>query len=135
MVGSLRQKSREQVPVRGEMTWKVLENIYKHYREFEELYHQSGIEEIKLDNGYVVNFLDLRQGLKDLPKRQREAIYWMCIMNRREIDAAVLMGFATNPDGTAKWSSMVGEAKRNGLMKIIRDYWPPEEGFNNGCTG
>lgn len=101
------------------MSWQLLENILRNYHEFVALYESEGLEEIHLDNGIVVNVYDVLEGIKDLPKRQKQAVVLVCIENRREVDVAAIMGFT-------KWSSQVGTYKRLGLKKIVKKYWPEE---------
>ena len=103
------------------MTWQMLEAIYRNYQEFRELYQRTGIDEITLDGGIVVNIHDVLRGIDELPKRQRQAVILMCLRNLREVDTAKIMGFQ-------KWSSPVSSYKRLGLTKIADKYWniPPD---------
>lgn len=106
------------------MTWKLLESVLKNYNEFRALYESEGIEELTLDNGYVINVHDILSGVNSLPQRQRQAVILVCIDNMKEVDAAREMGFN-------KWSSQVGSYKRLGLRKLIKWCWPDEQGDNN----
>jgi hypothetical protein len=112
-------KKRSQDFLDGQMTWKLLESVLKHYLEFRELFEREGIDEITLDNGYILNFHDILQGINSLPKRQKQAVLLVCLYNMREVDAAREMGFD-------RWSSQVGTYKRLGLQKLINKFWPPE---------
>lgn len=112
-------KKRSQEFINGEMTWKLLENILKHYYEFRELFEREGIDELALDNGYTINLFDILSGIEGLPRRQRQAVQLVCIEGLREVDAAREMGFE-------RWSSQVGTYKRLGLQKLINNFWPPE---------
>jgi len=113
--------SRSQNVYKGKMTWKLLESVLKNYNEFRALYEQEGIDELTLDNGYVINIHDILSGINSLPQRQRQAVILVCIDNMKEVDAARVMKFN-------RWSSQVGSYKRLGLKKLIRWCWPDEKG-------
>lgn len=98
------------------MTPQRLEAVLRHYYEFLALYEDRGIDEITMDDGTVVNILDLLRGIEELPERQKEALVLTCLMNLRERDAARIMGFP-------KWSSPVGTYKKLALARLIERYW------------
>lgn len=102
------------------MTPYKLEAILRHYAEFRELYEQDGIEEITLDDGYVVNIHDVLKGIDELPKRQRTALILTCLYNLKEVEAAPLMGFT-------KWTSPVSSYKKLALEKLVQRYWTKSE--------
>lgn len=103
----------------GQMDWKTLEAVLRHYQEFLELYRREGIEEIKLEGNIVINIHDVLQGIDKLPKRQQQAVRLTCLMNMREVDAARVMGFS-------KWSSPVSSYKRLALQKLVELYYNSE---------
>lgn len=113
------------------MTPYRLESILRHYEEFWDLYEQHGVEEITLEDGLVVNIHDVTRGISDLPKRQKEALILTCLANKKEVDAAPLMGFVDKvlPDGTIKkgWTSPVSSYKKLALEKLCKRYWNDED--------
>src|SRR5580692_1925845 len=115
-----KQVRKQDITVQGVMSWKLLEQVLKHYWEFKALLEDDGIDEITLDNGVVVNFHDLLQGFDELPPKQRTAIDLICIQGYREVEAAKLMNYES-------WSSPVGSLKRAGLKSLCRKYWNKEE--------
>lgn len=110
---------REQDISPGEMSWSLLESVFRNYYEFYELYTVHGLDEINV-NGVCVNVHDILQGVEELPERQREAVVLMCLENYREVDAAAVMLPGS------KWSSPVGAYKRAGLQKIVERAWSDE---------
>lgn len=104
------KKIRRQEIVQGRMTWKLLEMCLKQYYRFKELVEETGIDEITLDNGVVLNFWDLLKGLDELPEKQRQAIILTCLLQMKEEDAA-------------QWSSPCGLYKRQGLRTLVDKYW------------
>lgn len=113
------------------MTPYKLEAILRHYQEFAALYESSGIEEISLDDGTVVNIHDILKGIDELPKRQKTALILTCLYNMKEVDAAPLMGFT-------KWTSPVSSYKKLALEKLCQKWWgwvPPEEDKDVEKTG
>ena len=107
------------------MTPYKLEAILRHYAEFRELYEQDGIEEITLDDGYVVNIHDVLKGIEELPKRQRTALIITTLYNLKEVEAAPLMGFT-------KWTSPVSSYKKLALEKLVQRYWSEENQDSDG---
>ena len=115
-----KRKSRKEDIYPGQMNWKLLENIFRNYYEFKALYEETGIYEITLDNGYVVNFHDILKGIENLTPRQKEAVWLMCIEGRKEVEVAKIMGFE-------KWSAPVGMYKRKALRTLVETKWKKEE--------
>lgn len=111
-----KRKSRKEEILPNSLNWKLLENILKNYYEFKALYEETGISEICLDNGFVVNYHDILEGLDSLPPRQKQAVWLMCIEGRKEVEVARIMGFE-------KWSSPVGMYKRKALRKLVQTKW------------
>ena len=98
------------------MTSYRLEAILRHYAEFRELYEQNGVEEITLEDGFVVNVHDVLRGIDELPKRQRTALILTCLFNLKEVEAAPIMGFT-------KWTSPVSSYKKLALEKLVKRWW------------
>jgi hypothetical protein len=110
-----KRKSRLQPVIPNRMTWQILERLLKHYHEYQAYVEATGLSELTLDNGFVVNFFDLLQGIDELPPNQKLAIELICLEGRREVDAAFIMG--------AKYSGKIGHYKRTGLDALCRKKW------------
>ena len=117
------RKSWKSLDEKG-MTPYKLEAILRHYYEFKELYEQRGFEEFCLEDGTVVNINDLLTGIERLPKRQRTALILTCLMGKKEVEAAPLMGFT-------KWTSPVSSYKKLALEKLVEWYWSPNGNGNH----
>lgn len=101
--------------------WLMVGRILRHYNEIYEQYKYSGLEEITLPDGDVMNVHDMLEGIKSLPKRQREAVELMCIQGLKEVEASEIMLPGS------KWSSPVGAYKRAGLKKLAMLHFGVEE--------
>ena len=101
-----------------------MEKILRNFKEWQRVYEVKGNPELELPNKITINLLDfdLKKSFELLSDAQREAITLICLENRREIEAAQLMGFN-------KYSSQVGFLKRQGL-KILADYYNELLGFD-----
>ncbi len=101
-----------------------MEKILRNFKEWQRVYETKGSPELELPNKITINILDfdLKTSFELLSDAQREAIILICLENRREIEAAQLMGFN-------KYSSQVGFLKRQGL-KILADYYNEILGFD-----
>lgn len=111
------RKSRKQNFLPYEMTWYLLERVFRHYWEFLSLYEQEGVEEITLDNGVTINVHDVLRGLDSLPEKQRLAIELTCLLNLKEEEASRKMF------PQSRWTSQVGIYKRAGLSYLVENYW------------
>jgi DNA-directed RNA polymerase specialized sigma24 family protein len=89
-----------------------LEAVLRHYFKIREFYETTGQDEIKLDNGIVVNVHDILRGIPELPKRQREALVLTCVYQLPEKEAARFMGLM-------RGSSTVGLYKKHALAKLM----------------
>ena len=94
-----------------------MEKILRNFKEWQRVYETKGNPELAFPNKITVNIMDfdLKVSFQLLSDAQREAITLICLENRREIEAAQIMGFN-------KYSSQVGFLKRQGL-KILADYY------------
>lgn len=101
-----------------------MEKILRNFEEWHRVYEVKGNPDLSLPNKIVINILDfnLEESFQLLSDAQREAITLICLENRREIEAAQIMGFN-------KYSSQVGFLKRQGL-KILADYYNERLGFD-----
>lgn len=111
-----KQHRKQDITQSGVISWKLLENLLKHYWEFKALREDEGIDEICLDNGVIVNFNDMLQGIDELPIKQRTAIELICLQGYKEVEAARIMGYTG-------YSSPVGSLKRTGLQYLCQRYW------------
>src|SRR3954468_20760488 len=103
------------------MTIERLEAIFRNWEFWREQYANNGLEEIRLENGQVVNIHDVLQGIDELPKRQKEALILTCFVGLKEVEAAPILGFT-------KWTSPVSSYKRLALKKLVERYWSqPDE--------
>lgn len=102
-----------------------MEKLLRNFKEWQRVYEIKGNPELTLPNKITLNLLDfdLDTSFQLLSNSQREAITLICLENRREIEAAQLMGFN-------KYSSQVGFLKRQGL-KILADYYNELLGFDD----
>lgn len=80
----------------------VLRELFRNLQGFRSLYESDGVDAINDPSGQTWSLWDLEylynECLPLLPKRQREAIQLCLVENRREIDAAEIMGVSlTNP--------------------------------------
>ena len=120
---SPRKTRRQGFPI-GYISWFLMEKILRNFEEWHRIYETTGSPEISLPNKITINILDfdLNASFKLLSDAQNQAITLICLENRREIEAAQIMGFN-------KYSSQVGFLKRQGL-KILADYYNELLGFD-----
>lgn len=101
------------------ITPEKLEIILRHFREFRAIFEDTGNPEFHLpdpDGGvWILNVLDIDQGIRDLPPRQRAALALCCIYNRKEVEVARIMGL--------KKRKSVGQYKQLALQKLIERAW------------
>ncbi len=118
-----RKTRRQGFPI-GYISWFLMEKILRNFKEWQRVYEVKGNPELALPNKITINLLDfdLKVSFQLLSDAQKEAITLICLENRREIEAAQLMGFN-------KYSSQVGFLKRQGL-KILADYYNELLGFD-----
>jgi len=81
----------------------TLREIFRNFRQWENLRETESLETLVGPDGEEYNFHDIKflyENLSVLPKRQAEAIHLYLIENMRERDAATEMGLSpTNPIG------------------------------------
>lgn len=102
-------------PAIASVDLSVLREMLRHYQAFCALYEAERVDTLTAPDGTEWCLWDLKmlveRGLPLLPERQREAIYWCFLENKRERDAAVAMRVAsTNP---------VSMYANHGLAKLI----------------
>src|SRR5581483_3980985 len=86
---------------------KVLKEILRHYTEFRELVNNGGNHVLEHSYEWVdedgkkhketlaFSFWDLHRGIKELPPRKREALYWNVIRDYKQRDVAEIMGITS----------------------------------------
>lgn len=107
---------------------KLLRELFRNIQQFRALYETEGIDEVTGPNGDVFSYFDLEylyQQLYRLPVRQRQAIELCLVQNKRESEAAVMMGVSpTNPvsmyaaSGLEKLVAMV----QTGGLRCYQEY-------------
>lgn len=65
----------------------VLEGLLKNWQSWRAILEDSGIETLVI-NGEEWNFYDMLDGIKELPSRQREALWLILIEDKRPVDVA-----------------------------------------------
>ena len=79
----------------------TLRELFRHLQAFRALYETEGIDTVQGPDGEEYVIWDIEYLLEQtgcLPPRQRQAIHLCLIENRKEKDAAVIMGVSpTNP--------------------------------------
>ena len=122
--GSSPRKTRRQGFPIGYISWFLMEKILRNFEEWHRVYEVKGNPDLQLPNKITINILDfdLNASFKLLSDAQNQAITLICLENRREIEAAQIMGFN-------KYSSQVGFLKRQGL-KILAGYYNELLGFD-----
>lgn len=73
---------------------RLLREVVRHYKEFEELCASSGDWEIE-HRGIRINFLDLQGAFRELSPRKKEAIMWNVVYDKKQIEVAEKMGITT----------------------------------------
>lgn len=103
-MASVKDKLTEEIPLH-----RVLREVYRHYPEFRSHVGATGHHVIKhsypvyKNDGQTVkdkitvtlSFWDLRDGLKKLSKRKREAVFYNVILDWKQKDVAKRMGITT----------------------------------------
>lgn len=74
--------------------YKVLEDVYRHYLDFQDYYMRTG-QHILEAHGLTISFLDLKDQLDKLSPRKREAFLYNVIYDMKQEDVAEKMGIAS----------------------------------------
>ena len=97
-------------------THRAVREILRRYLEFEDVCKQEGSYTIECDD-LSFSFSDLKGCLKELPDRQKEAIYYAVILDLKLKDAAERMGITHISVG-----QYVGQATREIANKLCADW-------------
>lgn len=93
--------------------YKVLEDVYRHYLDFQDFYMRTGQHIIEA-HGLTISFLDLKDQLDKLSPRKREAFLYNVIYDERQEDVAERMKIA---------SVTVGQYVLASSQQIARSYF------------
>lgn len=106
---------------------RYLREAVRRYDELEALFIQSGKSVVRGPDGIEICFLDLKDCLKRLSPRKREAIYYNVICSMKQKDVADIMGITT---------VSVGQYVESGFLQIAEEYFNDEkaEGDNTGVV-
>ena len=115
MVLRARSFVNETDPIRRKM--KILKEILKNYEQWKVLVEEHGVLSLSID-GDEYHFHDILEGIERLPPRQREALWKLCIENKKEVEVAREMGFT-------RWSTPVQQYRNHGLFKLVK--WHEEK--------
>lgn len=110
-----------------------LRGLFRNYQAFQALFETEGIDEITSDQGVSWSLWDVKylydEGLKFLPPRQRQAILLCFVANKRECDAATLMGVSpTNPV-----SMYANDGLANLIVLIEEGFLPRFRSLQEAC--
>lgn len=102
---------------------RYLREAVRRYDELESLFVQTGQSVVRGPDGIEICFLDLKDCLKKLSPRKKEAIYYNVICSMKQKDVAKIMGITT---------VSVGQYVESGFLQIAEEYFGEEtEGDNN----
>jgi len=102
--------------VREVKAHRAVRECLRRYLEFEEVCKQEGSYEVECA-GLRINFSDLKGVLKDLPVRQKDALFYAVICDYKHGDVAVRMGITRTSVG-----QYVGQATREIARKLCSDW-------------
>lgn len=123
-MANIKGRHTEAVPLH-----RILREIYRHYPEFRShvgatgnhviehsylIYEDDGIT-VKDKATVTISFWDLRDGLKQLSKRKREAMFYNVILDWKQKDVAERMGITT---------VSVGQYVEQASLQLAQDYFP-----------
>lgn len=93
---------------------KVYARVLKKYAYWKSLVEAEGEQfaTIKLPGGQEIHYMDVLEGFKVLPPRQRQAVWLMCVEDRSEAEVAQIMDFKNQ-------ITPVQQYKNFGLARLI----------------
>lgn len=92
---------------------KTFSRVLKNYAAWKSLVESEGLFSIKLRDGEELHYMDILEGFKVLPPRQRQAVWLMCVEDKSEVEVAEIMGFQS-------WPTPVQQYKNIGLARLIK---------------
>lgn len=108
-VGIITQRGKQHI------LHRLLREVLKSYVLHDNLFNETGKHEITAGEGLTINFIDLKNSLKNLSPRQKEAIYWFVIRDQKQKFVAEQMGIST---------VTVGQYVESGVYRVARQVWP-----------
>lgn len=95
---------------------RILREILRNYLTFEALVKQNG-EYVIENNGITISFSDLKNSLKGLSPRKKQAVFYNVILDWKQKDVAAVMGITT---------VSVGQYVEQAMQQVAKDYFPEE---------
>lgn len=92
----------------------VIEGLLRNWQSWRAILEDSGVETLRI-NGEEWNFHDMLKGIKELPPRQREALWKILIEDKRPVDVAREM-FAGSKRIVGE---MAVQYKDDALLKLV----------------
>jgi len=90
---------------------RILKEVYRHYIDFQD--HASRTGQFYLTYGPItLSLIDLQYGLDKLSPRKREAVFLNVILDKKQKDAAAIMGITTVSVGQYVEQAMIQLAER-----------------------
>lgn len=120
MVGLAETRRREQEKARKVA---ILEGLLKNWQSWRAILEDSGIETLVI-GGEEWNFYDMLDGIKELPPRQKQALWLILIEDKRPVDVARTM-FAGSKRIVGE---MAVQYKNDALAKLIARHEQQKEG-------
>ena len=120
MVGLIETRRREE-----EKTRKVaiLEGLLRNWQSWRAILEDSGVETIVI-GGEEWNFFDMLDGIRELPPRQKQALWMILIEDKRPVDVARTM-FAGSKRIVGE---MAVQYKDDALAKLLARHEQKKEG-------
>lgn len=120
MVGLIETRRREEERARKTA---VLEGLLRNWQSWRAILEDKGVETL-LIGGEEWNFYDLLDGIKELPPRQKKALWLILIEDKRPVDVARIM-FAGSKRIVGE---MAVQYKDDALAKLLARHEQKKEG-------
>ena len=103
----------------------VLERLLRNWQSWRAALEDSGVETLVI-SGEEWNFYDLLDGIKELPPRQKQALWMILVEDMRPVDVARAM--FTRSRGRRVVGEMAVQYKNDALAKLVARHEKREEG-------
>lgn len=120
MIGLVETRRREEEKARKVA---ILEGLLRNWQSWRAILEDSGIETLVV-GGEEWNFYDMLDGIKELPPRQKQALWLILIMDKRPVDVARAM-FAGSKNVVGE---MAVQYKNDALAKLMARHEQQKEG-------
>lgn len=120
MVGLVETRRREEEKAKK---ISILEGLLRNWQSWRAILEDNGVETLMI-GGEEWNFYDMFDGIKDLPPRQKQALWMILIEDRRPVDVARIM-FAGSRRIVGE---MAVQYKNDALAKLIARHEQKKEG-------